>query len=284
MMLAQLKLRLTQDLENDVVPVLPDQLGLFHCRQPQHLRNVPLHYPSVVFVLSGEKALHINGQVETIPAGQALMLPPGQVTLSNTPPKGGHYLALTLSFSDSSPFKAPTAEPQQDQWALPTPGSTWLLIAQWIDAHQQHTLPQSWHQGRSQELRQLLLTTGKAGHLQNPLVRTSSQVLDFFYSDLTHAWQLAEVAQRLHCSASTLQRQLAREGAGFRELLEQARMVTALGLLQGSRLPVQLIAEKVGYQSASRFSERFRQHFGLLPKALRETQSPRSNRRVEAIN
>lgn len=46
------------------------------------------------------------------------------------------------------------------------------------------------------------------------------------------------------------------------------RMEKAKSLLVHSDMPVQLIAEKVGYQNASAFSRKFKHHFGQSPKAL----------------
>lgn len=282
-MLERLRDSIAQALDNDTLPELPAPLMLFHCLHPQHLHNVPLHYPCAIFVLSGEKALHSDGHSLTVPAGDTLLLPPGHIALSNTPPPGGRYIALTLAFPSQPPAGTAPAVPQHNQWSMATPDAIWLLLQQWVDGHRLHTMPEDWHQSRLQEIRSQFIATGQAGHLQNPAVSTSRRILELVYSDLTYPWQLNDLSGRLHCSVSTLQRQLAREGTGFRELLEQARMATALGMLQGSNLPIQLIAEKVGYQSASRFSERFRQHFGLLPKTLRETQARAGKCRFEAI-
>ncbi|MFW3298430.1 helix-turn-helix domain-containing protein, partial [Enterobacter quasiroggenkampii] len=39
--------------------------------------------------------------------------------------------------------------------------------------------------------------------------------------------------------------------------------------LQSTRLPIGEIALQCGYLSSSRFTARFRQHYGCLPKTLR---------------
>ncbi len=46
-------------------------------------------------------------------------------------------------------------------------------------------------------------------------------------------------------------------------------MTSALRLLQGTDWPISLIASQVGYESASRFAERFRKRFGFAPTAIR---------------
>ncbi|WP_419535300.1 helix-turn-helix domain-containing protein [Endozoicomonas sp.] len=45
-------------------------------------------------------------------------------------------------------------------------------------------------------------------------------------------------------------------------------MEKAKALLTHTDLPIQLIAERVGYNDVSAFSRRFTSHFGLSPKAF----------------
>jgi AraC-like DNA-binding protein len=54
-------------------------------------------------------------------------------------------------------------------------------------------------------------------------------------------------------------------------------MTTALTLLQVTDRPVAEIAYQVGYQSASRFSDRFKRRFGFSPVAVRAVPSERPN-------
>ncbi|AYR25130.1 helix-turn-helix transcriptional regulator [Herbaspirillum rubrisubalbicans] len=82
---------------------------------------------------------------------------------------------------------------------------------------------------------------------------------------------LERVADAFHCSVSTLRRRLAREQTGFRELLDKVQLGLALEQLQASSLPIADIAATCGYDSASRFAMRFRQHYGISPSELRQT-------------
>ncbi|MDX5298142.1 MAG: helix-turn-helix transcriptional regulator [Gammaproteobacteria bacterium] len=253
-------------------PVLPGAIGLFHCRRDQQLHGIPLHFPTLVAVLAGTKEISCDGQFMCAGAGELVLLPPGIVQLANRPDAAGRYLALAMGFPPPVDYARTASTPQQDTWVLPAPGAWGLLLSQWIELHQRHPMPADWHLGRQRELLTCLADTGMAGHLLKSRPRVRDLLLERFYGDLRHDWQLSEVATSLHRSASTLQRQLQREQCSFRELLEEARMVTALGLLQGTLLPIGQVAEQVGYQSASRFAERFRARFGLLPSALRQTQ------------
>ena len=53
------------------------------------------------------------------------------------------------------------------------------------------------------------------------------------------------------------------------ELLRQIRLDRAAQLLRTSELPVQTVAERVGFASRSSFSRAFRSHFDIDPAGFR---------------
>ncbi|MDB6141065.1 MAG: AraC family transcriptional regulator [Pseudomonas sp.] len=84
-----------------------------------------------------------------------------------------------------------------------------------------------------------------------------------------YPWTVAEVGRHVAMSEATLRRHLAREGSLFQGILQDVRLHNALMLLQTTALSIGQIAAASGYQSASRFSIRFRLRFGHLPSAMR---------------
>ncbi|WP_019210340.1 helix-turn-helix transcriptional regulator [Yersinia massiliensis] len=82
-------------------------------------------------------------------------------------------------------------------------------------------------------------------------------------------WSASEVANHMAMSEVVLRRKLAAENILLRDLMIDVRMTSALRLLQGTDWPISLIASQVGYESASRFAERFRKRFGFAPTAIR---------------
>ncbi|ATM86292.1 MULTISPECIES: helix-turn-helix transcriptional regulator [Yersinia] len=82
-------------------------------------------------------------------------------------------------------------------------------------------------------------------------------------------WSASEVASHMAMSEVVLRRKLAAENILLRDLMIDVRMTSALRLLQGTDWPISLIASQVGYESASRFAERFRKRFGFAPTAIR---------------
>ncbi|WLQ13735.1 AraC family transcriptional regulator [Hahella aquimaris] len=89
-------------------------------------------------------------------------------------------------------------------------------------------------------------------------------------------WTSQDIAGLLAMSEATFRRKLAKEGQTFSEILVDVRMSLALSLLQSTNASVSSIAYQVGYESASRFSVRFKKRFGFSPMVIREEPRPRS--------
>lgn len=79
----------------------------------------------------------------------------------------------------------------------------------------------------------------------------------------------AAMARQLHLSPRSLFRRLAGEQSSYRELLDHQRSERACWLLQNTSLPVERIAERLGYADPSNFSRSFRRWVGLTPREFR---------------
>ncbi len=90
--------------------------------------------------------------------------------------------------------------------------------------------------------------------------------------DLSHKWKIADVCRKLGVSESSLRRSLQEEGTGFSDILEQARLVAALSVMQETDLSIAEVSAMVGYQSQSRFTERFKLRFGMTPSQLKQSR------------
>jgi AraC-like DNA-binding protein len=76
---------------------------------------------------------------------------------------------------------------------------------------------------------------------------------------------MQDIAQELNLSPRTLQRQLAKEGTGFQQLLDSARHELAQSYLQTPSLDLNEIAYLLGYEEASSFHRAFHQWEGISP-------------------
>lgn len=83
---------------------------------------------------------------------------------------------------------------------------------------------------------------------------------------------LEQVADDLAVSPRTLKRMLAVQGTSFSTLLDRERHTKAIFLLEASRIPLEQIAERLGYSTSSNFGRAFHQWTGMTPGAYRRTR------------
>lgn len=115
-----------------------------------------------------------------------------------------------------------------------------------------------------------LLHDGAAGPLLIERRYTlTEQVRQLIMLSPAKLWTAQEIARRLAMGTSTLRRRLQRESQSYRQIVEEVRMSCALSQLQSTTLPIGEIALRCGYLSGSRFTARFRQHYGCLPSQVR---------------
>ncbi len=115
-----------------------------------------------------------------------------------------------------------------------------------------------------------LLHDGAAGPLLIERRYTlTEQVRQLIMLSPAKLWTAQEIARRLAMGTSTLRRRLQRESQSYRQIVEEVRMSCALSQLQSTTLPIGEIALRCGYLSGSRFTARFRQHYGCPPSQVR---------------
>jgi AraC-like DNA-binding protein len=93
-----------------------------------------------------------------------------------------------------------------------------------------------------------------------------ARAISDIHTDVRRGWTIAELAQRAGMSRSAFARKFsATVGLAPVEYLLRWRMAIAKDTLRHSRVSLEEIAEKVGYQSASAFSTAFSQRVGCPP-------------------
>lgn len=80
---------------------------------------------------------------------------------------------------------------------------------------------------------------------------------------------LSTVAERLHCAERTLRRRLQSESCTFQDLVTQIQQQRAIHHLRHTPLPIELIAEKLGYSETAAFAHAFKRWTGQTPSAFR---------------
>ncbi|MEK1942301.1 MAG: AraC family transcriptional regulator ligand-binding domain-containing protein [Pseudomonas sp.] len=79
-----------------------------------------------------------------------------------------------------------------------------------------------------------------------------------------------EIARRLNLSTRTLNRRLDDLDCNYRQLLREVRFETAAQLLQGTGLPISIIAQRSGFNDTSNFVKAFRDWAGTTPNQYRK--------------
>lgn len=238
--------------------------------------------PALILVDQGTKTVRSErGASARARPGQAIVIDGQQtVDFTNAVPEGvEHYEARWLVFDpallEDPGYQARAAQLEQQHSSvrlLPrvaTPlASAFERAAQALapDA----TLPVSIARLRVLEvLHWLLEQHGVALRAPQAHADVSAKVRALITGRLDTEWTAGRIASALAVSEATLRRRLVAEGASLTQLLVDARMATALTLLQATTQPVSSIALSVGYESPSRFAVRFRQRFGFAPTAVR---------------
>jgi AraC-like DNA-binding protein len=239
--------------------------------------------PALILVDRGIKSVRTErgGTVRALP-GQAIVVDGNQtVDFTNSVPDGTHYEARWLLF-DAAPLEDPYYLGRCVQQASDSQGAGSVrmlpklsegLTKSFEDARQalipQRGIPEAIARNRVLEVLHWLLEAGIA--MRNPTINpsVSVRVRALVAGRLDGVWTADRIASELAQSEATLRRRLAAEGTSLTELLADARMATALTLLQATAEPVSQIALAVGYESPSRFASRFRQRFGFAPTAVR---------------
>jgi AraC-like DNA-binding protein len=103
--------------------------------------------------------------------------------------------------------------------------------------------------------------------------RVSDRVRAYLQVERTrHAhWpDLEQTSAALHCSASSLQRHLAQEGASFQVIRDHLRRDWAVYRLQTSRLSTPALAEELGFADSASFQRAFKRWTGQTPGQVRK--------------
>ncbi|MES9939448.1 MAG: helix-turn-helix transcriptional regulator [Candidatus Thiodiazotropha sp. 6PLUC7] len=250
--------------------------GLIACANRVSIRHVPIDSPCILFILEGRKTMFNQGMEIVCDAGEVLTLPsPASFDLRNEPdPQTGRYRTLVLPFKQSDlesvhkihEFSQPTSDRFPEILKFEHNDLLLRALQHYLSSDSEDYL-------LNHRLLELLLILAKEdSRLLNYSLSQESwsqKVRAFLATDLSKKWEISEICQRLAISESTLRRNLKNEQTGFRELLIEQRLSTALMLLLQTSLPITQIAFECGYQSASRFSNNFNKRFGLSPSEFR---------------
>ncbi len=237
----------------------------------QHILNTPVIKPLLIFVLAGVKQLGKGGEI-VCPGGTFLFLSNApNIDMRNVP--DGEYFALLVEFdySDFDPFRNWSSGGKSGHFQGVIDQTLQGALRQFIE-FPGYAPPALWS-ARKQGLLRLLYLLGyeEVGAIvERPGL--SHRLHDFVIEDVQGNWTMSRFAGKLAISEPTLRRKLKAEGVGIKTIVNRAKLGYGLHLVQTSLEPIGRIAERCGYGSQSRFTDRFKALFGLTPTELRKTR------------
>lgn len=276
-------LRLATEIARaDAADLGPRRVGVNRCRSLQRLTRMTVAAPTVMLPLVGAKRVVVAEQVYRAGPGDYLVLPQGTVfDVENIPDgRAAAYLGIALIFDAETLAQFRTLYGAEirgwhltPRWVARSTDELLSAIRDWVSRNNTFPADDALTRHRMCEFLLLLARLGSAGNLLfQHQTRIRDRVKHLLALDPGRGWRIGDVTTRLALSESTLRRGLRREGAGFRDLLEEVRLDRGVELVMTTELPIGQIAHLCGYESQSRFSERFRLRFSLSPTELRATQ------------
>jgi AraC-like DNA-binding protein len=283
----------TQDDASGLVRSLSNRSGVgiaAHVRQGQRLEilRARVELSALILVDRGVKAVKADGRTVRARHGQAIVLSGNQtVDFTNSVVEGRDYEARWMLFDnsliDDPDYAKRAAAIASSSRPLPvvrllehvpsTLATAFEAATQALAA--QATIPDAIARLRLLEVMHWLLEVGVVLQRADVDPTTAVRVRSQLAGRLDLDWTADRMAGELAMSSATLRRRLAAEGTTFADLVVDARMSSALTLLQATSQSVGGIALLVGYDSASRFAIRFRQRFGFAPSAVRQRERAR---------
>jgi len=222
-------------------------------------------------VLKGSKQIGNHSEV-ACPAGNFLFLSNRPTLEMRNIPAGSEYAALIIEF-DYDDFECfSQREPGGDTFF---DGPVDLVLEKTLEQFISWSAfaPQALWPMRRQELLQLLYHAGypQVSSVMEP-PSLSHRIFNRVRAEVADDLSAERLSSELHMSEATLRRRLSAEGTSLQAIKDQARLGYGLHLVQTTPSPIGRIAEQCGYQSQSRFTDKFKQLFGMTPSELRKTQ------------
>ncbi|MFM2587411.1 helix-turn-helix transcriptional regulator [Vibrio sp. TBV020] len=248
----------------------------FRADQLQKLRNVRVHSPTIIQIVLGSKRLFWRDSTLDLSNSQLLLCEASaSLSFENLPHKG-RFLSRVFSFQcmpsntmlelskERSSLARHDIVIDSNKMLEDTLNALFSFDQDLMSAETQTF----WVMGLYQQLAEQGMLHQLFANSNTTFTHTLSRYLSR-NPGKKHA--LDDVAQRFAMSRATLIRKLKREGTQYKEVLAEVRFGHALSLMQSGERNVASLALSCGYQSEGRFSQRFRDKFGLTPSEYLRT-------------
>lgn len=245
----------------------------------QHTRSFFFYEPTVLIVLTGSIEFTISGATHRLANGDSVaFIDQGVIAdYTKSPPDiGTPFRSLFLTFSEGVSEHFYQLFEQHHSPVKSRPQINRIALTEALNESVMRLLNEAVRTDISDDrirlrIYDLLLLMAEHGvHFALSQRKGIFPRLSHLLRDAPEMTWTARVAgEKLAMSESTLRRRLREEGLSFEKLLLDIRMQHGLMLVQTTQWNMAQVADACGYQSASRFAERFTQRFGLSPSKFR---------------
>lgn len=258
------------------------RVNTYHATKPQPLRNVPIYTPSIIAVQSGRKILKWHDDALTFNKKNWLVIPANQQLTFVNEPYQTQFNSVQISFLSPPSEVIMSAidnhnhkynhNLQHIERPLITTDTALDFVFSQLIAIAKQKLSIEVQQHYLNGFYQQLLEIG-ALHLLFPASTLSmrEKVSRYLSTNPADHHSIDATCKHFVTSKATLTRHLAKEDTLFRDVLAEVRMLHGLSLMQQYSYTQLELALRCGYQSESRFGQRFHQQFGITPKQYMKT-------------
>ena len=246
------------------------KVSIYKAKQLQALRNLRIHSPSIIQILSGSKRLFYKSDVTNL-SSSAYLLCSASASLSfENLPQMGYFQSRVFSFycvPDKDMLDlSRTAELSSDVPIVPRDKNIDITLEA-LSCYEVSNMSKQSQDYLVKALYQQLAEQGVLHALfPEDELSFSSKVANYLATSPEQEHSLESVAEKFATSRATMIRRLAKENIRYRDLLAEVRLSYALKLMQSGTADVAVLAHRCGYQSETRFSQRFAGKFGVTPK------------------
>ena len=249
--------------------------------------GVNLHshvFYEILYICSGNIQYLIKTERYHIQAGDIIIVPPGIshqpiITDFENTPYRRYVLWLSPLFIKGILPLFPDDDFSQPKM-LRTKGTKWAILKDKFyagikEAEQKRPGWNAFVYGNTLELITMLYRAtldSKSMHLTSEKPELLENILTYIEANLSASLSLEDTGKKFFVSRSTISNTFRKEmGISFYQYVTQRRLVAAKNMIL-ENIPMEIIAEKVGFSDYSSFYRAFKGEYGISPRQFREQQ------------
>ncbi|MGS0681841.1 helix-turn-helix domain-containing protein [Shewanella sp. 125m-7] len=257
----------------------------FQGQKSQALRNVPMYAPSIIAVTSGMKTMVWQGETHTFSRNQWLLTSANQTLTFVNQPYQNKFQSIQLLFRSLPSEKVLQQIAATEHNSVLFSSEPSLTVSDGLNFSFSQLIAMS-EQNLSPDVQQCYLDAfylqlNEVGALsklfESNALSLREKVSRYLSAEPASHHTIDNTCGRFAMSQATFMRRLSKETTSFKVILAEVRMLHAIGIIQTAShrnepfISQLELAIRCGYQSETRFSQRFKSQFGITLKQYMKT-------------